>query len=316
VRAAHRVRSGRRAAAGTPDGGGCPCDLGELCCDGACVAPATDDLHCGGCGIACDAGELCASGTCAPRCEAPLLFCDGLCIDTSSDPDNCGRCGRVCPSGICRDGLCGPASAGHLVVVGHDYTRTRAGMDRVVGNAVFLASGDPVRVVVYDGRADPASVGGVVDAIGRVARDLGRSWTRISATASDVPFQLASADVLLIHAQHGASDDELRTLGTDWSRAMRGFVESGRTIVLLEAPADNAGTFQILEAAALFTATGRIEVSGDDVDVVAPGDAVALGVPIRYRAERRSVRFDTLEATTVVRHADGPVVVHRVVPPR
>jgi len=52
------------------------------------------------------------------------------------------------------------------------------------------------------------------------------------------------------------------------------------------------------------------------LDVVSPGDAVALGVPIRYRGEVSTVRFDTTETTVVVDDgAGGPVVIHRTVLP-
>jgi len=57
------------------------------------------------------------------------------------------------------------------------------------------------------------------------------------------------------------------------------------------------------------------------VAVAAPGlllflwKSVALGLPLRYRGEMSSVRFDTDPAGAVVADASGPVVIHRIVLP-
>jgi len=77
----------------------------------------------------------------------------------------------------------------------------------------------------------------------------------------------------------------------------------------------NAGTWQILDAAGLFSATGIVDVSLDNLTVIQRTDAVALGMPAMYRAERSSVRFLTTEGTVVVTHPGGPVVIHRLVIP-
>ena len=62
--------------------------------------------------------------------------------------------------------------------------------------------------------------------------------------------------------------------------------------------------------------SSRIDVTRRVLDVVSPGDAVALGVPIRYRGEVSTVRLDTTETTVVVDDgAGGPVVIHRTVLP-
>jgi hypothetical protein len=49
------------------------CVAPDRICDGACVDPAVDPQHCGGCGRACAAGEACAGGVCveARRCTSP-----------------------------------------------------------------------------------------------------------------------------------------------------------------------------------------------------------------------------------------------------
>ncbi len=305
----------------SPDGGGPVdggvCDIGQLSCNGRCVRPETDPENCGVCGNICPPGDVCVSGTCLPICPPGLLLCGPLCIDPmGNDPDNCGACGRVCASGICVAGTCAAAAVGHVTVVGHDYTVGREGINRVAGNAVFLATGAPVRVAVYEGTAVGASVRGVNRAINQVAMERGRSWVRTSVTAANLLVQLASADALVILPQPGSTDAELEALGTDLRVGLSSFLRRGGAIVLFDTPsASNIGTWQILQAAMLFSATGITEVSGDTIDLVSPADAVALGVPPLYFAETNSVSFTTMESDVVCEHSSGPVVLHRTVVP-
>jgi hypothetical protein len=131
--------------------------------------------------------------------------------------------------------------------------------------------------------------------------------------AGDLTTRLTTADTLLIYAQQGASDATLLQNGVDWGATLRTFVNSGRTVVLLDGPSmNNSGTFQILTAAMLFTATGRMTVTGQTLSVVAGGDAVAVRVPRDYRAEMSSVAFTTIEAVKVVQTMAGDaVVIHK-----
>lgn len=300
---------------GGGDGGAPACDVGELECAGACVRPDRDPTSCGGCGIACGSGEVCAEGACEPVCGAPLSMCGALCVDLATDPDHCGLCGNVCPSGLCADGECLGPTAGHVVVVGHDYRDSRRGMNRVAGNAVLLAPAAPVRVLAYEGGASAASVRGIDRAIEQVASTTGRTWMKSATGAHELPLRLANADVLVIYPQPEAGDAELAALGTAWHVALGTFLDRGGVVVLFDGQGTNGGTWQILAAAGLFSGTARHDVSGDSVRVVAPGDAVALSVPLVYRGELSSVRFETTEPGVVVAHDDGAVVVHRVVTP-
>jgi len=305
------VRDGASTDAGIP-----VCDLGEILCGDACVRPAGDPMNCGDCGVACATGELCAAGSCSTVCDPPLVRCGGLCIDVmGSDPDNCGSCGNRCGSGICIDGTCVDAMAGHVVVIGHDYARSRVGIRRVAGNGIFLAPGAPVEVLVYEGDATMQSIRGVDRAIDQVATERGRAWVRDVAMRTQFLLQLDKADVLVIYPQADTADALLTDLGTEWSVGLASFLRRGGVVVSFDGLGSNGGTYQILQAAGQFVATARTEVTGDSLSVVAPGDAVALGVPLSYMAEMSTVRFDTMESRVVVQHVDGPVVVHRVVTP-
>lgn len=303
---------------GVADGAVPPgCGLGRLDCAGVCVDALTDPANCGDCGVMCGAGEVCAGGACAAGCLAPRMSCAGRCIDVSSDADNCGSCGTVCSSGICIDGDCSDPLAGHVVVVGHDYDRSRTGMNRIAGNAVFLARGNPVRVLVWEGMSSAASRAGTDAAITQVASALGRSWVRLTpADAGKVPLFLADADAFVIYAQNGSDDASLRALGTLWSSALAEFLRRGSSVVVFETMTGaHAGTWQILAEAGLFTCTGRVDTTGSTVRIASPSDAVALRVPLAYSAERTTVRFMTTDVAIVADDSMGPVVVHHTVVP-
>jgi hypothetical protein len=189
-------------------------------------------------------------------------------------------------------------------------------MNRVAGNAVFLGRGNPVRVLAYEGEARPAAVAGVDAAVRQVAEATGRGWTRAVADAPEaVPLRLAEADVFLLYAQSDSSDQLLATLGGEWARALSTFLERGGVVVAFDGMGANAGTHTVLRTAGLFDASRRDDVTGRVLEVTAPGDAVAWGLPLRYRGEASSVRFDVGDEGVVVRDARGPVVVHRAVVP-
>ncbi len=297
----------------------CPCDLGELCCDGVCVRPDRDPYNCGGCNLACDPGDVCAGGACTAGCDPPREICRGLCVDVStSDPDNCGGCGIRCPTGICIDGACSDGVPGHVVLIGHSYRTSRSAMRRVAGNAVFMALGASVRVLVYPGAALRSAINGVDQAIDEGAAMRGRTWTRTEATdPTEVPALLSDADVFVVYSQARSDDATLNTLGTDWSAALMTFLLQGGVVVVFDGGGSHAGTWQILDSAGLMTVTGRSDISLDNVRLVAPGDAVATGSSLRYRAERESVTFTTADEVEVFEHVEtgDAVVVHRVFTP-
>ena len=260
----------------------------------------------------------------APPADGPppidcgaLTYCPPLgCVSLMDDPDNCGACNFSCGSGLCVSGVCQQRQAGHLVVIGHDYAVSRPSMDNLVGNAVFLAPGTSVRVLAYHGAATAEEIAGTDAAIQRVANSTGRTWTKTVAAANDVQTSLAFADVFVIYAQAGATDATLLALGSDWATALSDFVQGGKTIVVLEGFYANAGTYQIVQQANLFHATGRMEATGQTMVVARAGDAVATRVPQTYRGERSTVWFATMDQTVVVQVATDagtlPVVIHLV----
>ena len=293
-----------------------PCDLGERECGGVCVDPTSDPDDCGSCESSCGADEVCSSGTCESECLPPATSCGDVCVDTRNDPDHCGSCSTVCPSGICERGACEGPIAGHVVVIGHDYTQSRAGMRRLLGNAVFLGRSPDIDVVTYTGRARGAAVAGANAAIDQVGSELGRAWSAHPASAETVPLALASADVLLIYAQSDSDDATLARLGSDWRRALDSFVDAGGVIVVLEGGGANAGTFQLLLDAGLVGVLGRTVLGDDTLRVTDLTHAIATGVPTTYASEPTTSWFQTVESGIVVRDSrDHAVVIHRIVVP-
>lgn len=303
-----------------PDAGLPGCGVGYQDCEGECANPINDPKHCGTCDVVCPAGTFCSNGSCAPECDKALMQCGVLCVDSQRDPDNCGDCTKRCTSGICELGSCADAIAGHAVVIGHDFTSANTAMQRLVGNAVFLGMGAPVRVLVYTGDANPMSSAGVERAIDVVKTETGRDWQRVEAIEALVPLQLGAADVLLIHAQVEASNSTLRKLGEQWGNALAQFVSIGGVVIAIDAPSQrNSGTFQVLEPARIFLARSREEIEPQALTVKTPGLGVAMRVPDRYMGLSHTVHFRSVTSpgTLVVTDRDAlPVVVQRVISPR
>jgi hypothetical protein len=299
----------------------CVCELGELICGDTCVDGNTDVGHCGECGhdsnaVPPDGGQyFCVAGQCVLNCDPPLELCGGLCIDLTEDPDNCGECGRVCESGLCENRLCLDATAGHVIVIGHDMSNALPAAQRLAGNAMFLPSKQTITGLVYDEHSSAGAQAGVQAAIDAMRAATGRSFDRATLgdpTADSVPLLLSRADVFVIVSQTAATDDELIALGDSWSRALLGYLARGGVIVLFDGGGNHAGTYQILQQGGMFTAQSRMRLTPRTVHIEAPADALASSVPVQYQAQNQTVGFDTTAQTVVVRDrtSDLPVVIH------
>ena len=291
------------------------CTPPQSLCGGVCVDTASSRSHCGECGRACATGEICASGVCSAFCAAPLLLCGGVCLDPQTDPENCGGCGVVCSTGICNGGRCRDARAGHLVLIGHDFQSTRADQNRVVGNAVFLSASAAPRVATCTVGALSTSVANVRDAVRQVAGL--RAWREaVVASADELPsaFSIDTTDVVLIHHQPSATEASINALAVRIASPAVGFLRAGGVVVVLDGEGASRGTWPLAEATGLLTVTGNRVVTGSPAEVVSGADAVAIGLPVAYRAERGSVTFlGTGGAGVVIRVGELPLVLHRVV---
>jgi len=291
------------------------CPLGQMECDGECVRSSAE--HCGSCDNACEPGQFCAGDQCVDDCDDLLTRCDNLCVDLMWDPNHCGRCNNRCISGICAAGECADATAGHLVVIGHNFTNATVVMQRLAGNAVFLSVGAPVRVLVFEGDALRESIEGTDRAIEYVASETGREWQRDVAIDGLVTLQLATVDVFVIYAQQNARNNQLEKYGESWGVALGGFLRQGGVVVLFDGTGDNQGTFQILKPAQIFEAAELMEVpNGTTLSVIDLSDQIALNVPKLYLSRGDTVGYESISTpgNAVVTDSDEvPVIIHRVI---
>jgi hypothetical protein len=113
--------------------------------------------------------------------------------------------------------------------------------------------------------------------------------------------------VFLIYGQEFANNDILIRLGTTWKAALSTFVQNGGTLIVLDAVYQaNLGTVQILSQDGtdgqprLFDLTRSAQATGLVCDVVARGDAIAVGVPKMYLCEKNSTSFQVSDTATTI----------------
>lgn len=309
------------------DGGA---DAGDACPP----PPYTTAAACGACNVQCTApNDTCrldgnAVYTCQPPCAAPTMLCDGVCIDVSSDPFNCGACGKVCPSNLCSAGVCQGATPGDIVVIGHDYRDALAGSSqaKVLTNAVFIPTTNPLRILSYERHAEPQAVANVKSIIKSAAGTRALAYT-VSNTAADLasPALAQSYDVVLVYDQRTGNAAALQAEGTSWKPHLATFTKAGGIVVALDGNAGQGNMPVLVTSAGLLDLAGHTTIpAGTRVNIVAPADRIATLVATPYGTFNRSVTFQSNEpsggvVTWVAREdlnpGDGdPIVIHKVVP--
>lgn len=299
-----------------------------------CPPPPYDTpATCGSCLVSCSAPNsecLNAGGTfaCGPPCPPPQEACHGVCMDLRTDPFNCGVCDKVCPSNLCVAGVCQGTKPGHIVVIGHDYSSTFAwsAQSKVLSNAVFLPSENPLRILSFEKWADPSTVATVKSILAAAA--LGRTLQyTVSNDDADLrsPLKLSKVSVVVVYDQRQMSSTEATAAGSRWATPLHTFNQEGGTVVAMDG-ADGFGQMpRLLRSAALLDVSSHSALPGTArVTVVAPFDQVGLGVLSPYAVADRSVTMQSNEpaganVTFVVRNGlsstGESVVVHKLVPP-
>jgi hypothetical protein len=246
----------------------------------------------------------------------------------TTDPNNCGACGNTCATEICNQGVCVGAVAGNIIAIGMDYEDIHAGTPAAVllGNAVFLAKRNPVRVLEY--REHAASQTNAAINVGEIlaneasARGRKANFT-LASTASSVSDHLGSHmfDVFLVHHQADAPAGMLGSIGASWATPLQAFVRSSGTVIVLASTAGTSEMKDLLTSANLMTVSSMSVVTGQPVKVQDYLDAVGENVLSPFIAKVASVTFTTPEPPTdtlsfsLVDDSGAPVVAHKVIAP-
>ncbi len=305
----------------------------------ACVPPFNTAAHCGACNIQCTGvNHVCSASdggfACGPFCTDPLLpnECVGTCVDFQTDPTNCGACNKTCPSGICVMALCQGSTPGHTVLIGHDFAGVSASTSpaKLLTNAVFIPSTNPLRVLSYEQYANATAVANVKADINTSAVMRGRT---VKYTVANVAAALAAPgleskfDVVLVYDQAGITLAQAAADGAADAAALLQFSKAGGVVVVLD------GANGVDAMPTWISSAGLVSLASDTFlpapatrgTVVAPGDVVGSLTVSPYAVSVRSVSFQSNEAnggnvTYVVEAGTppgpfgDPIVIHKTVP--
>ncbi len=273
----------------------------------SCAPPYNNVNNCGACGVKCVApnDQCVAQGVnfiCAPTCNLPSKLCFGKCVMVQSDPENCGDCGVVCESNLCVAGVCQGTSRGDIVYLGFDYqsipNNINISQSRELINAVFLADKTPIRLLAFQKYANTTSVANVTALLGSAQAATGRTiqiTTSVDEAFVTSNLAIANYDVLLVYDQETAPANTMGAIGTAWATKLGTFTKNGGVFITLDGVSGANPQMQTFE-----TNTGLLSVTAHTalasalaIDLVAPGDAVGVGVTTPYGTRTRSTRFVT-----------------------
>lgn len=272
-----------------------------------------------------DPGTGGSTGTGGPLfCPPGETRCGAVCVDTQTDGTHCGQCNNPCATGLCTDGECVGGDVGHVVVIGMNYATSTVASRTLLGNAVFLPSRDPARVLAYTEYGSPGIINNVHALVSLQATLRGRSVELVpAASASAVTNNLTvlNHDVLLVHDQALVGSSGMNSIGLGMSGMLASFVDDGGVVVVLATSDPPMSAF--LASSGLLPNSALVSVTGSQVTNHEPASAVGLGVPSPFLATSAaagivtSLSPDPWLTFVMTSNAMGnpPVVVHRVITP-
>lgn len=302
-----------------------------------CEPPFSTAAFCGDCDTQCrGATPTCApdgngSYECVANCtEDPFTTeCSSVCVDTTSDPRHCGLCGNRCDSGICVDSDCIGRVNGHMVALCMSFEGFSSGQTNLLGNAIFLAQTNPVRILAYTRDSSATSINGTSQALVAAAAARGRSFEKTDVTGlNSVSGQLTRADydVLIVYDQQNAPAGRMAGRATAWASTIQTFTELGGIVVVLTGGGGISEMDEFIDGIGLASVSGTTNYNGKSYSVVAPGDALAIGVVSPFLAVPTSCVFsgapmqdgELIYVTEGASSGQGqgePGVIHRIVVP-
>jgi hypothetical protein len=304
----------------------------------ACVPPFDTAASCGACGVVCVApNDVCTAVdggfACGPFCTDPMFpdECNGKCVDLQTDPNNCGACGKICASGICVAATCQGSTPGETVLIGDDFSgaQNSAAPAKLLQNAAFIPSSNPLRVLSYEQFANAAAVLTAKATInaGGTLRGRTAKYT-VSTTAADLAAVGLETkfDVVLVHDQATLTAAEAATDGAADSAALVQFAKAGGVIIVLSgANGEDAMPVFVTNASLVDLASDTFFPTPGRGTVVAPGDDVGQGVVSPFAIGSRFVTWQSNEpnggnVTFVVLSGSAPnplgdpIVIHKTFP--
>lgn len=275
----------------------------------------------GGAGGAGDDGGAGGQGGQPLECDAPLVACANACVDLSSNVEHCGLCDHYCPTELCQEGACIGGTPGHLVVMGMDFEQSHPPARALLGNAVFLATHDPVRALDVRAYAASQCVARVESIVADEASARNRTYQRDVAPALvEVAPMLVTGryDLLLVHHQASAPAGALAALGDELAEPSAAFMRAGGVVVVLAAGSGSTDMAAVLSHSGWLGLSGLLDVTGQTLVNQAPWNVVGSGVASPFMAKRTTAALLGVEIDgdglfqVVTTEAGQPVVVHRV----
>jgi hypothetical protein len=310
---------------GSPSSGGSPAggaggDAGSTTGGGPTGGAPTGGAPTGGTGGA-GAGVVGGAGG-GLDCD-PLTACSGVCVDIETDPAHCGSCDHPCQTGLCSDGQCQGAFAGHVVLMGVDLSATSpsASPAKLLGNAAFLHPAEPLLVVVFDGFGDDPAVTSALTILTLEAAVRGRTLSTSSVSDAHELATLAAtleASVVIVPAMPGGDDADVTLAAELLATPLSDFASQGGVVIGLTRES-HAATF--MREVGLFGDLAAHPAAPGPLEIAAWLDAISTGVLSPFAQGPQSLAFESPafanpDTSIVVRSgSDEPVVVHRVFSP-
>jgi len=199
----------------------------------------------------------------------------------------------------------------------------------LLGNSVFLATNNPVRILAYTRETTTASINGTNQALTSAAAARGRTFQRTNVTGLNaITNQLTREDydVLMIYDQQNAPAGQMAARATAWGPTVDAFAALGGVVVVLTGGGGTSEVHELIEGLGIVASTGTLNNTNNNYLVSAPGDALAIGVVSPFLAVNRSCVFagtpaSDSETVYVIQGATAgptsglPGAVHRIVAP-